>query len=110
MDGRNWRVVHSIAYHTNVNSVTVPAGFITDLASVPRIFWAVFPPFGKYTRAATLHDWLYRSSVTSRAVADAIFLEAMEADGVSFATRAILYSAVRLFGWAAFKRKRRSHD
>ena len=38
--------------------VTVPAGYITDLASVPRIAWAVIAPFD-VARAAVVHDILY---------------------------------------------------
>jgi hypothetical protein len=60
----------------------VPAGRITDLASVPRILWAIYPPFGRYTRAAVIHDDLYdghrrRKARYSRMYADAIFYEAM---------------------------------
>ncbi len=37
----------------------VPAGFITDGASVPRILWALMPAWGdKGTRAAMVHDYL----------------------------------------------------
>jgi len=35
----------------------IPAGFRTDLATVPRIFWAILPPNGVYERAAVLHDF-----------------------------------------------------
>ncbi|WP_232229752.1 DUF1353 domain-containing protein, partial [Cellulomonas bogoriensis] len=35
---------------------TVPAGFTTDLASVPFPLWSVIGPFGRQTRAAILHD------------------------------------------------------
>ena len=38
--------------------VTVPAGYITDLASVPRLAWAVIAPFD-VARAAVVHDILY---------------------------------------------------
>ena len=39
--------------------VIVPAGFITDGASVPRILWPLLPPWGdKGTRAAMVHDYL----------------------------------------------------
>lgn len=37
---------------------TVPAGYRTDLATVPRIFWWLIPPTGAYEIAAVLHDWL----------------------------------------------------
>lgn len=37
--------------------VVVPAGFTTDLASVPFPLWALIGPFGRHTRAAILHDF-----------------------------------------------------
>ena len=41
--------------------LTVPAGFMTDLASVPRCFrWAV-GRVGPYLEAAIVHDYLYAS-------------------------------------------------
>ena len=39
-------------------TITVPAGYITDLASVPRPIWAVISPFD-VARAAVIHDLLY---------------------------------------------------
>lgn len=30
--------------------IEVPAGFETDFASVPRLFWRVVPPWGRYSR------------------------------------------------------------
>ena len=41
-------------------SITVPSGFITDLASTPRILWAFIAPFD-VARAAIVHDLLYKS-------------------------------------------------
>lgn len=39
--------------------ITVPAGFMSDGASVPRLFWWWLPPWGDVaTRAALVHDWL----------------------------------------------------
>jgi hypothetical protein len=38
--------------------ITIPAGFSTDLASVPRIFWPVISPTGAWERACVLHDHL----------------------------------------------------
>lgn len=37
---------------------TVPIGFVTDFASVPRFLRWLVEPYGPYTRAAVLHDWL----------------------------------------------------
>ncbi len=41
-------------------TITVPSGFITDLASTPRILWNVIAPFD-VARAAIVHDLLYKS-------------------------------------------------
>lgn len=40
------------------DTFTVPAGFVTDFATVPRFLHWLWLPYGAYTRAAVLHDWL----------------------------------------------------
>lgn len=77
--------------------VVVPAGALTDFASVPRFFWWLFPPSGQYNKAAVIHDDLYRSH-WRRVVADAIFLDAMTSLNVPWYIRWPMYLAVRLFG------------
>ena len=37
--------------------IIIPAGFATDLATIPRIFWALLPPSGVYEKAAVVHDF-----------------------------------------------------
>ena len=39
--------------------IVVPEGFVTDFASVPRVFWDIAPPWGWYAAAAVVHDYLY---------------------------------------------------
>ena len=46
-------------------TITVPNGFITDLASTPRILWNVIAPFD-VARAAIVHDLLYKAIRTYR--------------------------------------------
>ena len=41
-------------------TITVSSGFITDLASTPRILWAFIAPFD-VARAAIVHDLLYKA-------------------------------------------------
>lgn len=95
----------SFRYIGTTDMVTVPAGFVTDGASVPRVFWNILQPFGEYFEAAIIHDYLYspRNRFITRERADAIFLEAMKEVGVGWLTRRTIYRAVRLFGWTAFK-------
>lgn len=119
-DGRSlWRVERDLTYQTLAgDTITVPAGFITDLASVPRIFWDLFPPDGPWTEAAVVHDTLYftrggadlwngrrcigRSQPYSRADCDAILREAMADLGVGLVSRTMIWAAVRVGGGNAF--------
>ena len=106
LDGREWRVDEPFEYHIGSPEsgmvIRVRAGFKTDFASVPRLFWRIFPPTGTYGKAAVIHDHLYRTALTSRAMADAIFLEAMGVLNVARWKRWAMYLAVRWFGWAAY--------
>ena len=43
---------------TKAGVITIPAGYITDLASVPRVCWGFMAPFD-VARAAVVHDMLY---------------------------------------------------
>lgn len=43
-----------------LDEYTVPKGFITDLVSIPRIFWGIWPPFGEYLAASIVHDYLLK--------------------------------------------------
>ncbi|CAN7610362.1 DUF1353 domain-containing protein [Bradyrhizobium sp. LjRoot220] len=82
--------------------VTVPAGFVTDLASIPVAFWSVLPPAARYSYPAIIHDYLYWFQPCSRAEADAVFEAAMADLLVSSAKIAIIYNAVRLEGNGAW--------
>lgn len=121
-DGKRWRLAVPFEYHVGAEEsgdvITVPRGFTTDFASVPRPFWSLFPPWGTYGKAAVLHDYLYviqgvRGSTEqlfhrtrSRAECDGIFLEAMKVLGVNIVTRTALWSAVRTWGWIAWRKRK----
>lgn len=88
----------------------VPAGFKTDLASVPRIAWYLFPPSGDYAAAAALHDYLTAmlpKIKLSQKVADSLFLEAMKTAGTSALRRYPIYWSVRVF--AVFRNTKLFH-
>ena len=77
--------------------IEVPAGFETDFASVPRLFWPLFPPTGKWRRAAIVHDYLCDQPDFPRFLATAIFREAMRCLGVPAWQRWCMYVGVRMF-------------
>jgi hypothetical protein len=90
---------------TEHGEIEVPAGFHTDGASVPRVFWNILSPFGDYFPAALIHDYLYSPNNRwfTRWQADKIFLAAMVDAGVPFIRRRVIYRAVRVGGWASFR-------
>ncbi|ECW0107059.1 DUF1353 domain-containing protein [Salmonella enterica] len=97
----NWRVHEPFAFYLsddNSDVIEVPAGFVTDLATVPRIFWILLPPDGKYAKAAIIHDYLYDNALRTKQEADRIFLDGMTVLGVPKWKRTVMYWAVRLFG------------
>lgn len=86
--------------------VSVPVGFITDFATVPRIFWGILPPFGRYGKAAVVHDYLctYKIIKTktgerkcTRLEGDKIFLEAMGVSKVNPIIKYTMFGVVRLY-------------
>lgn len=85
--------------------VVVPKGFVTDLASIPRALWAILPPFGRYTAAALVHDFLYFKQDRERHLADMVFLNAMKELNVRRWKRGSMYRAVRMFGNRPWKKK-----
>lgn len=60
-DGRKWRLKEDFEYYTDLKHdyVKIPKEFLTDFASIPRIFWIFLPPYQKlYGKAAIVHDYL----------------------------------------------------
>lgn len=59
----------------------IPAGFVTDFASVPRVP-IVYTLFGDRAHHESVpHDFLYQTHLTTKPVADKLFREAMVARG-----------------------------
>lgn len=124
----DWKLLNEFIYVSkNGNKITVPAGFVTDFASVPKPLRAVFESWGAYGYASVFHDWLCREKTyqhfigsfeagnkgympanATRAQADKLFYEIMEYSGVSTATRVLLYVGVRIgaaFNFITFRGK-----
>ena len=110
-DCRIFRLTAAFRCHSSIGTITIPKNFYTDGASVPKLFWSLLDPWSSYFSAALVHDFLYSKDSTevfpvgNRAVADSIFKEAMFNAGVNWITRETVYRAVRLGGWASYKKK-----
>lgn len=71
-----------------------------DFASAPRPLWWLVPRYGRYTKAAVLHDYLCRNGATLEPAvhlsdAGGIFRRSMRELKVDFLRRWIRWSAVR---------------
>lgn len=105
--GRTKTVLTAFAFEGPGISVAVPAGFVTDFASIPRALWWLYPPDGPWCQASVVHDVLYRTQPCERVVADALFLQAMAVSRVPAHRRWIMYLALRLAGGVAWKANQR---
>lgn len=107
-DGRTWVILRRLGYDVGTEGsgdrVEVERLFMTDFASIPRLFWTILPRWGKYGNAAVIHDWLYWTQERTRLESDRIMLEAMGVLGVPPWQRWFIFHAVRAFGWSAWKR------
>lgn len=112
LKGDYYRVAESFRYYLGEKYaeqwVFVPAGMLTDLASIPSVVWGILPPSGKYGAAAIVHDRLCNTlQITQsgklvpieRAKADAILGEAMEVLNVPWLKRVTISGAVTLHRW-----------
>ena len=120
---RLWKLAEDCTYEWHIGdkkfSITVKAGFITDLASVPIIFWSLgFTPTGLVDLGSVVHDALYNGNGTvlekdgifllngqpftghfTRNECDRLFLRINKESGLSYSKRYIMYWALYGFGW-----------
>ncbi|EDZ5416544.1 DUF1353 domain-containing protein [Salmonella enterica] len=113
LDHYRWRVYEPFEFYLsddNSDVISVPAGFVTDLATVPRIFWTFMPPDGKYAKAAIIHDYLYDNALRTKKEADRIFLDGMTVLGVPKWKRIVMYLAVRIFGRGNYSKDQQARE
>lgn len=111
----HWRVLEKFRYYVGKEDsdtfIDVPAGYLTDGASIPRIFHSVICPWGRHGQAAIVHDYLCEYLTLTKRVTindkvyhiptkitrkecDFIFLEAMRVLEVKPIRRKIMHVAV----------------
>ena len=101
VDDGQWVLTGPLVYESDVAGkvITVPAGFHTDLASVPRVPIAYWLAGGTSNEAAAVHDFLYTAPhPVPRNIADAVLREASMVTGVPLWRRWLMWAAVRAFG------------
>jgi hypothetical protein len=104
VDDGKWRVVDPLIYESVVaqRTITVPTGFVTDLASVPRLPVVYLACGDCASEAAIVHDYLYSTGLVPRRVADDVLFEASKVSGVPAWRRWAMWAGVRLGGASHF--------
>lgn len=101
-----WKLTDLFEYKNLSDWVIVPAGFISDGFSIPKIVTSLIgSPWGKGAKSAIIHDFGYHVQQTTRKEADRMFLEGMKILGVSWWRRGTMYNCVRLVAWIPWNRR-----
>lgn len=106
VDEEKWRLLDD--YHVEINGMrfTVPAGFVTDGASIPRFLWRVcgHPMTARRFPIAVFHDYAYTGALgLTRQLADEIYSAGLVALGFPAWKAKLEYYALRLFGGSHWK-------
>ena len=112
-DGNDWLLTSPLVYRvgTTGEKIIVPAGFVTDLASVPRGLCTLLSSTDRYMRAAIVHDFLYWDQTCTKKQADKTLLAAMIEANVAPWKRTAVYLGVDVGGggaWASNAEDRRN--
>lgn len=90
-------LVFEVGYLGSGWEIHIPAGFTCDGLSAP--WWAArWMDVGKMQRSAVLHDWVLTHTPFDKPMCDAIFYEAMGAEGVPKLQKVLSWLGVMLKG------------
>jgi hypothetical protein len=92
-----YRLLANFVYRSDVAGlITVPAGFVTDLASIPQaMLWL----FGEIAQEPSIpHDFAYSTHIVSREIADKMLYEACILTGEPKWKAKLIYAGVRVGG------------
>ena len=127
---RKWEITERYYYLHKGVQLVIPAGFIFDGASIPRVFWTILSPTGLLLIPGLFHDYGYRYNYlislecyhgvscedkrwhegAGKAFWDKLFREmGEEVNGVHFANW-VAWAALGVGGWAAWFNKRKVPD
>lgn len=100
-----YEVLEDIEYY---NGLVVPKSFITDLASIPKLFQGIIGVPEDFDEESILHDFLYskyNDYMINRETADKIFKQSLILNGVNPLTAKLMYDGVRLGGEFHWEKK-----
>jgi hypothetical protein len=101
-----WKLQDNFSYEDDYIQITVKSDFITDGASIPKLFWSVVgnPLSNDLLKPAIIHDGLYTLMQLKRLECDKLLREMLLFNGTSKLKAYFIYFSVRLFGGAHWKK------
>ncbi len=117
-DGKTWVVVTgdfefrvpSEIVGNDDTIIRVPQWMTTDFASTPKVLWSIMGgAWGKHGNAAVIHDYGYWKQDRPKGQYDRMFYEGMRILGVGAVQAKLMYWAVKLFGFNAWRGNRRKN-
>jgi hypothetical protein len=112
IDARTWELASDYVVPAFGFSMRIPALFRFDMASVPHPVWTLIGATDLGRAAPLAHDWLYQhggmcSGLVEpfrRVRADRLFRVLMQMEQVIGWRRWVAWAAVRLAGWACWRK------
>ena len=124
---RKWRLRDDFYFIVLGVVVRIPAGFVTDFASIPRPLWPLLSPTGILMIPAILHDWYYQYNFfetdavdgsrpfgivfagRGKRFADAVFRQVAHVVNGMVIPNGAAWVFLGVFGWPAWWSYRRRH-
>lgn len=104
MEGK-YEVLENIEYY---NGLVVPKSFITDLASIPKLFQGIIGVPEDFDEEGILHDFLYskyNDYGINKETADKIFYQSLLLNEVDETIAYLMFKAVDAFGRPHWEKK-----
>lgn len=110
--GRNEYILTlPLVYETDVGeTIVVPPGFITDLASIPWLARTIVPHNRAERMPAVLHDYLFVVQDRPLGEVNALMYEAMRSTGVGLYARTMIRAGLTLGSWVPWRRNARERE
>lgn len=104
---------------TIICNIPIPKGFITDGATIPKLFWNILSPFGRFFKSCALHDYIclmaklknneapnlkegINIATQYRKRADALLSLSMKKQGIKLWRRLLIMANVRTYTFFTF--------
>lgn len=101
------RLLEPLPFEYNGVQYVIPAGFVSDGASVPRVLWRLLdPPITAATLIPSVkHDYIYRTKpkTMTRKEADQLYYSDLRANGYNWFKCQAVYNGLRLFGASSWQ-------